>query len=435
MGVKMDCQGCKSYRLMTRRQWLGASLGAAGGAAFLGLLDPALLYAAPKSREVQADSVILLWMSGGMSHLDTFDPQPGTEIGGPFEAIKTTVDGIRISQHLPRLASQFEHLSLIRSMTSNEFDHTRATHQMHTGYVPIPSIRHSTLGSIIAKYKGRSPRDENLPPYVSVGIDWAAGYLGPKYAPYYIGNAQQADANLVAPRGLGKRRFNARLKLLRDFDKSFRIKHRRSDVLASCAEHYKAALLMMRPKTAKVFDLDAEPMALREAYGADSAFGQGCLLSRRLVQAGVRVVEIAFGGWDTHQDNFDVVTAKSKELDTAFSTLIQDLRTKKLYDRTVVLLASEFGRTPKINANQGREHYPQVWSIVIGGGGLQAGTLVGQSDRGQAVAERPVRVGDLHATLCKALDIDYAEVNYSAEHRPFRIVKDVNARPIKELFG
>ncbi len=431
----MECQGCDSYQRMTRRQWLRATLGAAGGASFLGLLDPNVLYAVGRNRDRTADAVILLWMGGGMSHLDTFDPQPGAEHGGPFQAIATAAEGIRISEHLPRIAREFNHLSLIRSMTSNEFDHTRATYQMHTGYVPLASMTHSTLGSVVAKYKGRSPTDENLPPYVSIGIDWAAGYLGPKYAPYYIGNARAGDENLTMPPGLGRRRFDDRLRLLSEIDRTFRAQHRRTEALDAYAEHFNAALLMMRPKTANVFNLDAEPMAVREAYGVESAFGQGCLLSRRLVQAGVRFVEVSLGGWDTHQDNFDVVKEKSSELDLAFSALISDLREKNLYERTVILCTSEFGRTPQINASQGRDHYPRVWSAVIGGGGIQSGRLIGRSDGGQAVAEGAVRVGDLHATLCKALGIDLAQTNYSPDKRPFRIVKDPDARPIKDLFS
>lgn len=430
----IQCQGCDSYWRMTRRQWLRAAVGAAGGAGFLGLLDPRVLHATP-SKDRTAESVVVLWMGGGMSHLDTFDPQPGTAHGGPFAAIATTAEGIRISEHLPQLANGFRHLSLIRSMTSNEFDHTRATYLMHTGYPPLASMQHSSIGSIIAKYKGRSPRDENLPPYVSIGIDWAAGYLGPKYAPYYIGNARQSDATLTPPRGIGRERFRRRLALVRNFDRSFKAKHRRNDALHAFAEHYNAALLMMRPTTARVFNLDEEPMAVREAYGSESAFGQGCLQARRLVQAGVRFVEVSLGGWDTHANNFESVQAKSAELDQGAAALIADLIRKDLYDRTVVIIASEFGRTPKINANQGRDHYPQVWSVALGGGGLKGGRLIGESDQGRAVLAQSIRVGDLHATICKAIGVDYAQTNYSVDKRPFRIVKDAEARPIGELFG
>ncbi len=431
---RIDCTGCESYRAMTRRQWMRAAVGAAGGAGFLGLLDPRVLYAKP-AKDRDAESVVVLWMGGGMSHLDTFDPAPGTDHGGPYAAIDTSAEGIQISEHLPRLAKGFKHLSLIRSMTSSEADHSRATYVMHTGYPPLASMQHSTIGSIIAKYKGRSPRDENLPPYVSIGIDWAAGYLGPKYAPYYIGNARQSDATLSPPQGIGRERFKRRLKLLNDLDRSFKAKHRKNDALKAFAEHYNAALLMMRPKTARVFNLDEESTAVREAYGAESAFGQGCLQARRLVQAGVRFVEVSLGGWDTHANNFEAVAAKSAELDQGATALISDLIRKDLYDRTVVIIASEFGRTPRINANQGRDHFPQVWSVAIGGGGLVSGRLIGASDQGRAVKERAVRVGDLHATLCKALGVDYKQTNYSPDKRPFRIVKDEEARPIGELFG
>ena len=429
------CHGCDSYKRMTRRQWLRSTLGAAGGASFLGLLDPRILYAAPKNEETHAQSVILLWMAGGMSHLDTFDPQPGTEIGGPFESIKTTADGIMISQHLPRIAAQFKHLSLIRSTTSNEFDHDRATYLMHTGYEVLPSMKHSTLGSIAAKYMGPSERDRNLPPYVSIGIDWAAGYLGPRFAPYYIGAAERANENLVIPQGLGTRRFNDRLRLLNEFDRSFRAKYPRHPALKGYAEHYNAALLMMRAKTAKVFDLDDEPEAVRAAYGETSGFGLGCLLARRLVQSGVRFVEVALPGWDTHQDNFETVKAKSGEMDIAVSSLIEDLRSKGLWDQTVVILTSEFGRTPRNNGSEGRDHWPRVWSTVIGGGGILPGQIIGASDQGQEVAERPIRVGDLHATLCRALGIDFTQTNYSPDKRPFRIVKEQSAAPIAELFA
>jgi hypothetical protein len=418
---------------MTRRQLLGRAIGA-GGAAFLGLLDPAILFAKPRKGPRKAESVILLWMGGGMSHIDTFDPQPGSDIGGPIQAIATTAEGIRISQYLPRLAREFKHLSLIRSVTGSEFDHDRATYVLHTGYPPLSSMKHSTLGSVVAKYMG-PPHDECLPPYVSIGIDWAAGYLGPKYAPYYVGAAQQANANLVVPQGLGQERFNDRLKLLKEFDKSFNRLHVGDAAMAAYAQSYSAALLMMRPQTAKVFNLDDEPQAVREAYGAKSGFGQGCLLARRLVQAGVRFVEVALGGWDTHQENFPRVEQLSGELDVAASTLIQDLHGKGLLERTILLVASEFGRTPTINGNGGRDHWPRVWSAVIGGGGLQGGRLIGRSDRGQEVADRPIRVGELHATICEALGIDFTQTNHSPEKRPFRIVKDESAAPIKELFA
>ncbi len=430
---KHTCTGCDSYRQMTRRQWLRTSAGLIGGAGFLGFADPRVLYAKPSETRT-ADTVILLWMAGGMSHLDTLDLAPGTDHGGPYSPIQTAAEGIAISEHLPRIADRVDQLSLIRSMTGNEFDHSRASYQMHTGYPPLASIQHSTLGSIVAKYKGRSERDDRLPPYVTIGQDWAAGYLGPKYAPYYVGNARFANANLAAPQGIGNQRYRRRLALLKKFDRNFKNKHKRNDAIKEYGAHYDAALLMMRPKTARVFNLDDEPMALRERYGVESAFGQGCLLARRLAQAGVRFVEVTLGGWDTHQNNFDVVKDKSLELDVAMSALIDDLKRKEIYDRTLVVLASEFGRTPRINGTQGRDHFPQVWSVALGGGGLQTGRMIGASDAGRAVKEKPIRVGDLHATICKAIGVDYEQTNYSPDQRPFRIVKEADARPIWELF-
>ncbi len=429
----MKCVGCRGYREQTRRAWLRSILGATGGASFFGLGNLEALANVGTRRT--ADSVILLWMGGGMSHIDTFDPQPGTDVGGPFEAIATTAEGIRISQHLPGIAERFKHLSLIRSMTSNEAAHDRATHLMHTGYPPIPTIQHSTIGSIIAKYKGVPTHDQNLPPYVSIGLDWAAGYLGPRYAPYYIGNARYGKANLEIRKGLGRMRFNSRLRLLDQLDTSFAKSHPESDLLTAYAEHFNAALLMMRPQTAKVFDLDDEPLAVRSAYGATSGFGQGALLARRLVQRGVRFVELTHGGWDTHQNNFPTVEEKSAEVDRVVSTLIDDLKAKELFDRTVIVLTSEFGRTPRINGNQGRDHYARVWSTLIGGGGIQPGRQIGASDAGKAVARDPVRVGDLHATLCKVLGIDHTQINHSSDGRPFRITKEASAKPIASLIA
>lgn len=429
----MACDGCDGYRRLTRRQLLGRAV-EGGGACFLGLLTPRILYARPdaKSRHT-ADSIIILWMGGGMSHLDTFDPQPGADHGGPFEAIATAAEGIRISEHLPRIAEQFKHLSLIRTMTSNEADHGRATYLMHTGYPQVPSMQHSTLGSIAAQQLGRGAKDPNLPPYVNVGISWAAGYLGPKYAPFEIGNPDNAMMDMRYHRDVGAERFENRLRLVDALDRSFRTKHPKNAAMAGYAHAYNAALLMMRPETAGVFDLRREPDRIRQAYGLRDAFGQGCLLARRLVENGVRFVEVALGGWDTHQQNFTQVEALSARLDEAVSTLIQDLRSRGLYERTMIVLASEFGRTPRINEQSGRDHYSQCWSAVVGGGGVRGGRIVGRSDKGRAVDARPVQVGELHATICHALGIDAAKKNYS-DGRPFRVVKDENAKPIAELF-
>jgi len=427
----MNQCGCHDYVALTRRRFLGV-LGGAGAASFLGLWDPRLLFARP-GRNATADSVILLWMAGGQSHLDTWDPKPGTPTGGPFGAIDTTAKDIQICELFPRIAESFDELSVIRSLTSREANHERATYQMHTGYAPLGSFQHSTLGSVISKMKGRKVPD--LPPYITVGGQaWPAGYLGSPFAPFRVADPDEPTRNLDYHQSVDDENFRERLRLLRKFDRRFRARHRKSDVLTAYAEHYKAAHQLMHSDSARAFDLSREPKDVREKYGA-SFFGQGCLLARRLVQAGVRFVEVTNAGWDTHADNFDEIRGRAPALDRAVAALVQDLRENELLHRTVVLLCTEFGRSPKINKNEGRDHWSRVFSALIAGGGIVGGRAVGASTPGgQEVAQDPVSVGQLHATLCRCLDIDYSDTNYAPDGRPIRIVQDHDASAIEALF-
>lgn len=424
--------GCSEYNSLSRRRFLSSAAGFGAGS-FFGLLDPRILYA-QGAGTATAKNVILLWMAGGQSHIDTWDPHPGTDTGGPFEAIDTAADGIQISQHLPLTAEQFKHLSLIRSMTSREGSHERATYLMHTGYAPLGSFQHSTLGSVVTKMTGKVNPD--LPAYVSIsGQSWKAGFLGSMYAPFHVNAPTQPLQNLSFHKGVDAAQFNARLDLLSDLDESFATSHRGIDAIQAYAEQYQAALRMMMSESAKAFDLEEERPDIRERYGKNG-FGQGCLLARRLVQAGVRFIEVTLGGWDTHQDNFDKVKELSGTLDNAVSALIADLNDKGLLNSTMVILTSEFGRTPRINGNEGRDHWPRAWSCLIGGGGVQGGRLIGKTTLGgHEVAERPIHVGELHATICHALAIDTKEMNYSPDGRPIRVVKDQQAEPIRELFA
>lgn len=428
----MSSSGCQDYVTLTRRRFLGA-LGGAGAASFLGLWDPRILLASP-GRNASADAVILLWMGGGQSHIDTWDPKPGTPTGGPFDAIQTVAADIRICEHFPRIASEFDDLSVIRSLTATEGNHERATYQMHTGYVPLGSFQHSTLGSVITRMKGRG--DLGLPPYITIGgLAWPAGFLGTQFAPFRVANPQDPTRYLDYHRGVDEVRFRERLGLLREFDQRFRALHRKNDVLAAYAEHYKAAHRLMHSDSAKAFDLSREPETTRENYGA-TFFGQGCLLARRLTQAGVRFVEVTFPGWDTHVDNFEEIQSRAPELDRALAALIADLRQKDLLARTLVLLCTEFGRTPTVNKNTGRDHWPRVFSALIAGGGVLGGRAIGASSPGgEEVARDPVSVGQLHATLCRCLGIDYTDTNYAPDGRPIRVVKDPDAQPIDALLS
>lgn len=428
----MNCVGCKEHLRFTRRQLLGGAIGAGAGS-FLGLLRPEILFAQSKGPRT-ADSVILLWMGGGMSHIDTFDPKPGTETGGPFQAIRTAAKDIQISEKLPLIGTEFKDLSLIRSLTSKEGSHERATYLMHTGYMPLASFQHSTLGSVTWKMIGK--KNPDLPAYISIGRDtWPAGFLGANYAPFQVENPDRPAQNLEYHSSVDDKHFSARLKLLNEFDKKFAGEHKGAEVIEAYANHYRAAYQLMKSKSVAAFDLSTEPQSIRERYGV-TFFGQGCLLARRLTQAGVRFVEVSFGGWDTHQDNFDRVTELSTTLDQAVSALIADLRRLDRLDRTLIVLGSEFGRTPTINGNQGRDHWPRVWSVMLGGGGIVGGKAIGKStDGGHEPAERPVQIGELHATICKTIGIDPTAVNYAPDGRPIRVVQDQNLHPIDELFA
>ena len=427
----MAHHGCNDYCL-TRRQFLHAASGG-GAAGFLGLIDPAIVWG-QSGPLATADTIILLWMGGGQSHLDTWDPKPGTDSGGPFETIQSAVDGIRIGEHLPLVAREFTNLSIVRSLTSREGSHERATYLMHTGHRPLGSIQYSTLGSIVTKMKGRG--DPHLPPYVTIGGQtWPAGYLGSKHAAFHIADPINPARDLDYHDGVDAQRFNQRLKLLKRFDRKFEQQHRGKAVIEAYADHYQAAYELMRSPAVSAFDLSREPALIRERYG-DSFFGQGCLLARRLAQVKTRFVEVTLPGWDTHQDNFESVKRLSADLDRAFSALLADLRQRDLLDRTLVVLCSEFGRTPQINADQGRDHWPRVWSSVLGGGGIVGGRVVGASTAGgEEVADRPCEIGELHATICKCLDIDPTKSNDTPEGRPIRVVEDVNHKPIAELLS
>lgn len=426
-----DC-GCPEYQRLSRRRFLGKSAGVTA-AGFLGLANPELLFAksGPKAK---AKNIILLWMSGGQSHIDTWDPKPGTDTGGPFEAIKTAAKGIQISQHLPNTAKQFKDISLIRSLTSREGSHERAAYLMHTGYKPLGSFQHSTLGSVVAKMKDRL--NDDLPPYVTIGgRTWPAGFLGSHYAPFHIGDPNNPTDNLEFHRSIDAKRFQRRLKLLGQFDRKFAKQYRGKEVVEAYTNHFQAAYDMMRSPGVAAFDLDKEPADIRERYGA-TFFGQGCLLARRLVQVGIRFVEVTLPGWDTHGDNFTQVANLCSDLDQAYSSLISDLRRLDLLDTTLVLLCSEFGRTPQINAGNGRDHWPRVWSAAIAGGGIKGGQLVGASTPGgEEVDKDPIQVGQLHATICHALDINPKEMNYAQDGRPIRVVEDTKSSHIATLIS
>jgi hypothetical protein len=441
--------------MLSRRDWLRLSaLGVAGYSAS-GWLET--LAADTAAHPARKRACILLWMEGGPSQIDTFDPKPGRPTGGTFKAIETTVPGIRIAEHLPGVARQMKHLALVRSMKTKEGDHGRASYLLRTGNLPQEPIQYPTLGSLLSKELG-DPMAA-LPNFVSIGSrrglsdgGYGAGFLGPEFAPLLVGSTDNdpytqvlsekalAVPDLKPAAGVSGGQVRARSDLLREMNAEFAV-GREGAAARSLRSAYDRAIRLMNSGAARAFNLDDEPAKLRDAYGRN-LFGQGCLLARRLVERGVPFVEVtlgripgAFSGWDTHARNFDDVKGLCGVLDPAWATLMRDLKDRGLLDTTLVLWMGEFGRTPRINGNAGRDHYPNAWSVVLGGGGIKGGQVVGNTGKdGAAVEERPVSVPDLLATICKALGVDPLKQNTSNIRRPIRIVYK-SAKPIAEVLS
>jgi uncharacterized protein (DUF1501 family) len=443
---------------LSRRELL--RLAAAGVVSFStsGWIETLAADAAAHPRRRKA--CILLWMTGGPSQIDTFDPKPGHVNGGQFTAIETAVPGIKISQHLPKLATQMKDIVIVRSMKTKEGDHGRATFNLRTGYQQTGPIHYPTLGSLVSKELGSD--DAELPNFVSVspsrGFNPAAfgpGFLGPQYAPLVVGERVAMDPqggadarnlsfkveDLSPPSGVDTPRADSRLGLLASLGKDFLSRHPGVAPL-SHQDAYQRAVRLMRSAASKAFELDKEPKALREAYGL-TPFGQGCLLARRLVERGVPFVEVSLSsaggaaavGWDTHTQNFDAVKQLSEVLDPAWSALMDDLRSRGMLDSTLIVWMGEFGRTPKINVTAGRDHFPNAWTTVLAGGGIRGGQVIGDTGKdGNEVKDHPVAVPDFLSTVCKALGIDPMTQNMSDVSRPIRIV-DPKAKPIREVLA
>ncbi|MGE3806098.1 MAG: DUF1501 domain-containing protein [Gemmataceae bacterium] len=438
---------------LKRRDWLRIAAAGAGGLSCSGWLEALAADAAANPQRKRA--CILLWMNGGPSQMDTFDLKPGHANGGSYQAIDTAAPGVRISEHLPQVAKHMKRLAIVRSMSTPEGDHGRAAYLMRTGNRPQAPIQFPSLGAIVSKETGRS--DSELPNYVSIAPTRfseqdadSAGYLGAAHTPLLVGeNADQGVTNryedslkvddLQSPAEIGPVRTASRARLLKDLDQRFAKAHP-GEATHSRATAYERAFRLMRSPAVRAFNLEEEKAAVREHYGRN-IFGQGCLLARRLVERGVPFVEVSLGGvaevgnWDTHQHNFDTIKTLSGQLDPAWGSLMADLDERGLLDSTLIVWMGEFGRTPRINGQVGRDHFPRAWSVVLGGGGIKGGQVVGKtSASGGSVEERPVSVPDLMATLCQALGIDHLKKNMSNIGRPIRIVEK-DAKPLTEVLA
>jgi uncharacterized protein (DUF1501 family) len=417
--------------VLSRRSFLRTVSAGAAGLGLVGWRDAVALHADELRRQGRA--CILLFMRGGPSQFETFDPKPGTATGGPTQAIATTAAGVRIAEGWTRLADQMRHVALIRSLTNREGEHGRAQYQLHTGYIPAGGVRYPSLGSVVASQIG--PRDFDLPHFVSVGGGVASigsGFLGTAYAPFVVGNPNQMPGNVEVPRIVGTDRFGRRLDLMRELEQDFAEAGARARVTQHGAQYDNASRMVRSPRL-RAFDLSQEQDAVRDRYGR-TPFGQGCLLARRLVEQGVTFVEVESNGWDTHRDNFNLTRNLVNVVDPAIAALVSDLRERGLLERTLVIWMGEFGRTPRINPNTGRDHFPRAFSAALAGAGVRGGMVIGATnDAGTEVARRPVTVPDLFCTFCQALGINPRRENVTPLGRPIRIVDGGQA--VRELFA
>jgi hypothetical protein len=389
------------------------------------------LLAQGASSKAQAEHVILFWNSGGMSHLDTWDPKPGRKVQGEFNPIKTSVDGMEISEIFPQLAKQMHHGALIRSIAGTNGDHGRAQYELQTGFNQSPNIMHPGLGSLVAHE--REPLGD-LPALVSISGQAArAGYLGQKCEAYFVGRPGQKDPYLTFPEGISHARGMQRLQILKKMNRRTSAQNGAEELKASQTA-LKDAVALMESPALKAFDLKKENPTTVEKYG-DTEFGRGALLARRLVEQGVRFVQVNRGGFDNHGNIFQAMRNHGADMDPAIASLISDLKANGKLEKTLIVVLSEFGRTPRINDGGGRDHWARVFSCMMAGGGIKGGSIIGASDPdGMEVAERPVKVADLHATLCHALGIDLNKELTTPQGRPIQLVRK-EANPINELFA
>jgi hypothetical protein len=419
--VRVNAAGAVSRRGFLRRLGLGPA-----GLAGLGWLDWLTAHADELRQAHKA--CILLWMAGGPSQFETFDSKPGAETQGPTRAIPTAAAGIQIAAHWPHVAARMRDLAVIRSMTSKEGNHGRATYLLHTSYSPSGGIVHPGFGSTVAHELGDN--DFDLPHFVSIsGPSIGPSYLGVRYAPFVVTNPNQPPDNLPSP--VPGQRLDRRLGLLEELEAEQAHGAAASLVKDHQTLYRQTARMVLSPRT-KAFDLDREPDRVRQRYGR-SAFGQGCLMARRLIEAGVTFVEVQSSGWDTHSNELTSLKKLIPAVDQGTAALLADLKARGLLERTLVIWMGEFGRTPRINLTAGRDHYPQAWNVFLAGSGIKGGNVIGATDnRGVEIVRRPISVEDLFCTFCQALDIDPRSETQSNVGRPIKIVE--HGAAVQELF-
>ncbi|MCC6670514.1 MAG: DUF1501 domain-containing protein [Planctomycetes bacterium] len=422
---------------LTRRMFLGETarrLFGLGAASFL-LRDPALpgtdgFALGPAS----ARNVVYVFLRGGLSHIDSFDPKPGAATAGPVQAIATSADGVQVSEYFPHLARQMDKVAILSGMSSTQGAHAQGQYLMRTGYELRGTIQHPSLGAWVNRMAGRI--NPTMPGHVILGggADMpSAGFFPPQFLALPIGDPKAGLQHSARARGVDEATFQRRLDLLAKMNQGFQERFPHKQVTAY-GDMYAAAVRLMRSDDLVAFDLGAEPAGIRNAYG-DGTFGQGCLLARRLVEHGVRFVEVVSDGWDTHVQNFDALEEKTPDLDRGLACLLADLDARGLLRETLVVVATEFGRSPEITRdNNGRNHYPKAFSCLLAGGGIRGGVRYGQTDaEGKEVLAGRTTIPDLNATIAHALGLPLEHVVHSPAGRPFTVAD--KGKPVLALFG
>jgi Protein of unknown function (DUF1501) len=424
----------KSLNPLERRQFVSLAAKSALGVSLFPKADR-WIQAAEKDGAGRAKRLIYLFMSGGMSHIDTFDLKPGHDNQGVTKPIATSVAGCQISEHLPMLASQFEKLAVIRSMNTQTGDHEGGEYLMRTSYEGIATERHPSLGPWAQRLLGR--RSKALPDTVMISPPAnhpSAGFLDPTFNPLPIADPNRGLENTKPPDYLTDTSFEKRKELIDKFDKKFRAKFKDRQVQAY-TDLYAEASSLLGSAELKAFDLSKEKSEDRDRYGR-TAFGQGCLLARRLIENDVRCVEVNLSGWDMHSGIFDNsgLPSRASILDRAFGNLLKDLAASGLLQETLIVLATEFGRSPELNSNAGRDHHPAVFSSILAGAGIRGGQFYGKSDKAaHAVEQDGVLPSEFNATIAKAMGLPLDTVVLSPTGRPFKVAND--AKPIDRLLG
>ncbi len=415
---------------MNRRHFLRGT----SAFAFAGLLDSWLArpaFAAPAPAPGHATNLIILWMNGGPSHLETWDPKGGKD-GTRHKTIATRSKDLRIAEHMPQLAGMSNQFTVLRGLQAREGNHQRAEYLMHTGYAPNPTVVHPSLGGWLSKSRP-DVSSSGLPSFISLGgPSFSAGFLGVEHGPFVVPKAGVMPANTAPPAGVDPARFDARLSLLDAAEVDF-FRRTGDPKIADRRGLYAKAVALMRSAQLGAFDLTQESTATRTAFG-DTDFGKGCLTAVRLVQAGVRCIEVTLDGWDTHTDLASRTKSLMQTLDPAMSSLLRELAARGLDESTLVVWMGDFGRTPKLNANEGRDHHPQSSSVVLAGGGIRPGLVYGETDaRGDKVVKDAVTVPDLMATITSRLGLNPTESFTTPFGRPIAVTD--NGTPIRALIA